>query len=64
MIFQRTATYQIEADSLEQAYEAWDGEGPECGEGVRSVHTTGLERVDDIDLSAMPTSNSQARDNP
>src|SRR4051812_12432195 len=34
LAFERTATFRVEASSLEEAERLWDAEGPECGEGI------------------------------
>ncbi len=41
--WQRTVTYEVVADSLEEALELWDDDGPECALHVAAVDSSNFE---------------------
>lgn len=45
MKFQRTVTYEFEANDLEHADEVWGDAGPECSHEVQSVASSNFEAV-------------------
>lgn len=47
MKWQRAVTYEVEADTLEEAIELWGEDGPELGSAVRTVDANPFELVEE-----------------